>query len=57
MEEGSHVRTLAQDPHFFADLASTFQDLSDGALLASIGQELRKLAFRATHRALSGIGL
>ena len=51
------VRTPNQDLHFHSDLASTFQDLSNGTLVASIGQELRKLDFRDMHRVWLGIGL
>ena len=30
------VRTLDKDPHFHPDLPSTFQDVSDGTLFASL---------------------
>ena len=50
MEEGSHGRSLDQDLNVHPDLASTLEDLSVDTLFASIGQELRKLHFRVTHR-------
>ena len=45
MEEGSHVRTPLQMGQILHDSASTIQDLSNGTLFASIGQELAKLLF------------
>ena len=48
------ARILDQDLHFHPDLASKFQDLSVDTLLASIGQELRKLHFRVTCSEIIG---
>ena len=35
--------------YLYPYFASTLEDLSDDILLASLGQELRKLHFRVTH--------